>query len=141
MGTVERVTLRATRLRDGSGRVWHVPNGAVLRVANLSKASTAVLDVVVPRNVDLDAVHHQAGLLRQALVRDERVGSTITGAPGDHRIVELADDRLVLRATVATVAGRQTEVEEVGANSSSVRTGPVDWPSRHDRAGLNGPAE
>ena len=40
IGTVERMTLRSTRLRDGDGRVWHVPNGNVLRVANLSKESS-----------------------------------------------------------------------------------------------------
>jgi small conductance mechanosensitive channel len=38
-GTVESVTLRVTRLRDDDGVVWHVPNGAVTRIANLSQAA------------------------------------------------------------------------------------------------------
>ncbi len=37
IGTVENITLRVTRLRDADGVVWHVPNGSVLRVANLSQ--------------------------------------------------------------------------------------------------------
>lgn len=36
-GTVESVSLRATRLRSGDGVVWHVPNGTILRVGNLTK--------------------------------------------------------------------------------------------------------
>jgi small conductance mechanosensitive channel len=36
-GTVESLTLRVTRLRDDQGVVWHVPNGSIVRVANLSR--------------------------------------------------------------------------------------------------------
>ncbi len=36
-GTVESLTLRVTRVRDDDGVVWHVPNGTILRVANLSQ--------------------------------------------------------------------------------------------------------
>ena len=36
-GTVESVSLRATTLRSVNGTVWHVPNGTVLRVGNLSQ--------------------------------------------------------------------------------------------------------
>ena len=37
-GTVESVTLRSTRVRSVDGTVWHVPNGTILRVGNLSQA-------------------------------------------------------------------------------------------------------
>lgn len=43
-GTVESLTLRVTRLRDDAGVVWHVPNGAVTRVANFSAADGARSD-------------------------------------------------------------------------------------------------
>ncbi len=36
-GTVESLTLRVTRVRDDEGVVWHVPNGTIARVANLSQ--------------------------------------------------------------------------------------------------------
>ncbi|MFZ6005688.1 MAG: mechanosensitive ion channel family protein [Actinomycetota bacterium] len=38
-GTVEAVTLRTTRLRDPDGTIWHVPNGQILRVGNLTNSS------------------------------------------------------------------------------------------------------
>lgn len=37
-GTVEAVSLRATRLRDDSGTMWHIPNGLITRVGNKSRA-------------------------------------------------------------------------------------------------------
>ena len=36
-GTVERVSLRVTRVRDDDGVLWHVPNGEIHRVANFSQ--------------------------------------------------------------------------------------------------------
>jgi moderate conductance mechanosensitive channel len=41
-GVVEAVSLRATRLRSNDGTVWHVPNGAILRVGNMSQQVTAI---------------------------------------------------------------------------------------------------
>jgi len=37
VGTIEAVGLRVTRLRDGSGVVWYVRNGEILRVGNHSQ--------------------------------------------------------------------------------------------------------
>src|SRR5690606_4989578 len=54
-GVVEGITLRTTRLRDVEGVLWHVPNGEIKRVGNLSQQwSRAVLDVPVPYETDLD---------------------------------------------------------------------------------------
>jgi small-conductance mechanosensitive channel len=39
-GVVENVTLRVTSLRDDRGVMWHVPNGTVTRIANLSQRQT-----------------------------------------------------------------------------------------------------
>ena len=47
-GTVEAVSLRITRLRDVNGVVWHVRNGEILRVGNMSLGwARAVVDVPV----------------------------------------------------------------------------------------------
>jgi len=56
-GTVEDVTLRMTRLRGADGTVWFVPNGEIRRVGNSSMEwSRALIDVIVARDADLDAV-------------------------------------------------------------------------------------
>ncbi len=53
-GTVENVTLRVTRLRDVSGIVWHIRNGAIEQVGNESQGwARAVVDFPVPYAADL----------------------------------------------------------------------------------------
>jgi small-conductance mechanosensitive channel len=57
IGTVEDVTLRVTRLRDGNGVAWYVRNGEIIRVGNKSQGwSTAIVDVPVPYEESLDRV-------------------------------------------------------------------------------------
>ncbi|MEJ7798342.1 MAG: mechanosensitive ion channel domain-containing protein [Solirubrobacteraceae bacterium] len=43
-GMVEAVSLRTTRLRAEDGTVWHVPNGAIIRVGNKSQGRSAELE-------------------------------------------------------------------------------------------------
>ncbi|MEM7339632.1 MAG: mechanosensitive ion channel family protein [Actinomycetota bacterium] len=53
-GTVEKVSLRVTTLRDVNGTVWHFPNSEISRVGNLSQLwSRAVLDIDVAYDTDL----------------------------------------------------------------------------------------
>ena len=73
-GTVEAITLRRTVLRGVDGTVWHVPNGAVMRVGNRSQQwSQAVLDLRVAPDTDL--AHAQEVI--EATARD-----MVSGRPG-----------------------------------------------------------
>src|SRR5690606_37796789 len=54
-GVVEAVSLRPTRLRSVDGTVWHVPNGEIRRVGNMSQHwSRALLDVQVAYQTDIE---------------------------------------------------------------------------------------
>lgn len=56
-GTVERMTLRITQLRDTEGRAHFIPNGSMTRVVVLSKEfARALVDVEVAYHSDLDRV-------------------------------------------------------------------------------------
>lgn len=55
VGVVEGVSLRTTRLRSVEGTVWHVPNGEIRRVGNMSQHwSRSLLDIEVTYETDLD---------------------------------------------------------------------------------------
>lgn len=55
VGTVERMTLRITQLRDAEGRAHFVPNGSIARVVVLSKDfARALVDVEVDLATDPD---------------------------------------------------------------------------------------
>ena len=74
-GMVEAVSLRTTRLRAEDGTVWHVPNGAIIRVGNKSQGSEPVAEEAV-------AVREADEAQRPSQVtarRDE--GEASTGAP------------------------------------------------------------
>jgi moderate conductance mechanosensitive channel len=54
-GSVEAVTLRATRIRSVDGTVWHVPNGQIQRAGNMSEHwSRALLDIQIALDSDID---------------------------------------------------------------------------------------
>ena len=56
-GTVEDLTLRLTRLRDGDGTLYVIPNSQIATVSNLSRDySVANLPVVVDASANPDAV-------------------------------------------------------------------------------------
>lgn len=98
VGTVEEITLRSTVLRSLNGTVWHVPNGQVQRVGNLSQLwSVALVDVDVAYDTDLTAA-------RQLF---EQAATEVCNRP------EFVDDVL----EPPTVLG----VETLGADGISIR--------------------
>jgi small conductance mechanosensitive channel len=61
-GTVEAVSLRTTRLRAVDGTVWHMPNGEIRRVGNMSQHwSRALLDIEVAYDTELE---HARGVIK-----------------------------------------------------------------------------
>lgn len=109
-GTVERVTLRSVRLRDGLGGVWYVPHGGVARVSNLSKESAVALDLEVARTSSMAAVADEGAALCAALTADSAMTGRLVGEPQVVGLVDLRDDRLVYRLLVGTQPGAQQEV-------------------------------
>ncbi|WP_145228007.1 mechanosensitive ion channel family protein [Rudaeicoccus suwonensis] len=65
IGTVEEVTLRITRVRDGSGVVWYVRNGAIARVGNQSQGWAVGL-IDIPIGYD-ESVEHALQVLRDVV--------------------------------------------------------------------------
>lgn len=71
-GSVERLTLRATYLRDNDGKLHIIPNGEIRTVANVTKDwSRAIAKIGIAYEEDLD----------RALALIERVSLTVTENP------------------------------------------------------------
>jgi moderate conductance mechanosensitive channel len=111
-GSVERITLRSVRLRDGEGRIWHVPHGGIARTANLSKSPRALLDLDVARTSHLDELETAAIRLCAALGSDESVRGALLEAPIIEGLVEVKDDRLIYRVSVETKPGEHERVRK-----------------------------
>ena len=97
-GYVERVTLRTTVLRAPDGRVWHIPNSEIARVANETQNwSRAVIDIGVSYSADLrqaTAVLEQAA---RSLAEEDEWKDHILAAPVVQGVQSLGDDAVILR--------------------------------------------
>jgi small conductance mechanosensitive channel len=110
-GTVEAVSLRTTRLRDVNGTVWHIPNGNILRVGNMSQQwARALLDVSLA--IDTDVEHAQEVIKRVAdgVWNDADWRSAILEEPEVWGVERLGPDAIVLRLVVKTKPSEQFPV-------------------------------
>ncbi|MDH3754690.1 MAG: mechanosensitive ion channel family protein [Acidimicrobiia bacterium] len=112
-GTVEKLSLRVTTLRDVNGTVWHVPNGEIHRVANLSQLwSRAVLDIDVAYEADLRLAEGVIQRVANDLWDDpEWGGDEIIEPPEVWGVQSLGADGVAIRLVVKTQPSTQFAVE------------------------------
>ena len=108
-GVVEEVSLRTTRLRDVNGVVWHIPNGSIGRVGNMTQEwSRMLIDVDVAYETDVDRA---IALLEEVLERfqtREDVQERLLGDPMEiWGVTELGDSSVTIRVVAKTVPGQQ----------------------------------
>jgi moderate conductance mechanosensitive channel len=107
-GVVEAVSLRTTRLRSVDGTVWHVPNGEIRRVGNMSQHwSRALLDVEVAYATDLE--HARAVIKR---VADElwRESEHVLEEPDLWGVEDLGAHAVKIRLVVKTTPSEQWSI-------------------------------
>ena len=111
-GVVERVTLRATRLRATDGTVWHVPNGVVERVGNYTQDfAYAVLDVQVALGLGTDEVERIVERVAQELADDPAWVADVTGRPDLWGVNVLSREGATVRLLLRTAPGAQWRVQ------------------------------
>ena len=111
-GTVENVTLRVTRLRDVSGIVWHIRNGAIEQVGNESQGwARAVVDYPVPYEADLGAIRSLLAEAAQALWDEPDWRVVLLDPPEVWGAQEISGKEVTMRIVAKTAPLRQWEVE------------------------------
>ncbi len=107
-GIVEKLTLRETVLRDLDATVWHVPNGEIDRVGNMSQNwSVAMVDVKVARGTDLPAARALVEKVAVAVAATDPFVEQVIDAPEVLGVQALDVDGVTLRVLVKTLAGYQ----------------------------------
>lgn len=110
-GLVEKVTLRATTLRDVEGKVHIVPNGAIDVVTNMTKQfSRFVLDIGVAYKEDVDHVMAVLKEVGDELAGDPDFASMITEPLEVLGVQDFADSAVVIRVMFTTVPVKQWTV-------------------------------
>lgn len=111
VGTVEAVTLRTTRIRSVDGTVWHVPNGEIRRVGNMSQQwGRAVVDVDVVHDADLDQAMAAMQSAADAVRADEAFASRFLEDPEVQGVQAIGVDGISIRLVAKTLPNEQWEV-------------------------------
>ncbi len=112
VGVVEGISLRTTILRSLDGTVWHVPNGVVQRVGNLSQLwSVAVLDVDVAYQTDLVRARELLHRAADEVCEREEFAPHVIEAPTVLGVERLGADGITLRLTVKVEPGTQWSLQ------------------------------
>lgn len=108
VGVVEAVSLRTTRLRAVDGTVWHVPNGEIRRVGNMSQHwSRALLDVEVAYGTD---VEQAKTVMKEAADEMWREDTAILEEPEMWGVQNLNPNGVQLRLTIKTTPSQQWRI-------------------------------
>ncbi len=110
-GTVEAVSLRTTRLRAVDGTVWHVPNGDIRRVGNMSQHwSRALLDVEVAYDTDIARAKQVMTDVAEAVWRED---DAVLEEPELWGVEQLGSLGVTLRLVVKTTPSQQWRVSRL----------------------------
>ena len=117
VGTIEAVGLRVTRLRDGSGVVWYVRNGEILRVGNHSQGwSTGIVDMSVAYTEDIPRVQRLIGETAAAMAEEDGWKDKIIEPPTVAGVESMTGTSVTIRVIVKCVPnehfGVQRELRE-----------------------------
>lgn len=110
-GVVESVGIRITDIRDVNGTLWHVRNGEIVRIGNISQGwARAIIDLAVPYESDIDEV--QALILKTALeLADEpKWKRLILERPEVWGIESISAEAIVVRLVVKTRTSAKDDV-------------------------------
>ncbi len=110
-GLVEKVTLRATTLRDYEGRVHIVPNGVIDVVTNMTKEySRFVLDIGVAYKEDVDGVMAVLKEIGDEMAGDDKFSRIITAPLEVLGVQDFGDSAVVIRVRFTTIPREQWAV-------------------------------
>ena len=110
-GSVEAVGLRTTRLRDVSGVVWHIRNGEIIRIGNMSQGwSRALLDVAVGYATPVARAREVIKSVADSVWQDEVFGPLVLEEPEVWGVENFGPDAVVVRLVVKTVPLEQWKV-------------------------------
>jgi small-conductance mechanosensitive channel len=111
-GTVERVTLRTTVIRDAQGTLWHVPNSQIDSVANENQQSSrATIEIGVSYTTDLEAAIEVLAQAAQNAADDPNWQRHVKRPPEVQGVETLGDDAVIIRVIVWVDAGERRRFE------------------------------
>jgi small-conductance mechanosensitive channel len=111
VGSVERITLRATWLRDTEGKLVIVPNGDIRLVSNLTAAwAQAIVNLNVDYEADMHRVMRALESAAQKTQADETIRAALLEPPKALGWIGFNDWAVQVQLAAKTVPGKQWNV-------------------------------
>jgi moderate conductance mechanosensitive channel len=108
IGVIEGVTLRSTRIRDVEGTLWHVPNGEIRRVGNMSQQwARVLLDIGVSYGTDVDEAIEIIEAVAVAMAEEEAYRDLFIDAPEVWGVQSLSADSVDIRLVIKVKPAEQ----------------------------------
>lgn len=110
-GTIERVTIRSTILRDGDGNVHFVPNGTIAHVINKTMGYSRVnLTLGVVPETDIDTLSEVIDRIGKKMAEDDEWKEKLIEPPRFLSIGAFSDTSLAVKITAKTQPSTQWAV-------------------------------
>jgi small-conductance mechanosensitive channel len=110
-GTVERITIRSTWIREMNGDLHTVPNGSIAMVSNLTRGWARVtLDIGVGYESNLGQVEQVVNEVGATMYAAEEWKVVLEETPSWIGVTELADSSVTIRCQVKVTSGNQWAV-------------------------------
>jgi moderate conductance mechanosensitive channel len=107
-GVVEGVTLRSTRIRDVTGTLWHIPNGEIRRIGNMSQEwARALLDIGVAYGTDVDVASQLILQVATEMAHEDDYEDVFLDEPEIWGVENLGTDSVDIRLVIKTQPGQQ----------------------------------
>ncbi len=113
-GEVESLGLRTTRLRDKYGTLWHIPNGEIRRVGNMTQSWSKIpMEIDVAYDTDLDLAMETMKTVADGVWNEQLEEATIVEEPVVSGIQNFGADGITIRLSVKTEPGEQWSTARV----------------------------
>jgi moderate conductance mechanosensitive channel len=110
-GTVIRITLRTTVLRDDDGAIHFIPNGNISRAANQTLDYAKVnIEVTLPHGADFDKAEKSINDLGLKMHHEDVWHHTIIQAPYYHGVQTLDKENVTIEVRAKTIPAEQWRV-------------------------------
>lgn len=137
-GTVEEVSLRVTRVRDGNGQVWYVRNGEIITVGNVSQGhSNALVDVAVHYTASAEQVIGIVQGVVDDLDADETWSKHLLEKPTVLGVESIQGETMTIRVSAKCLPNEQWGVQRElrerskrALDEAGIRGPGIAWP-RH----------
>jgi small-conductance mechanosensitive channel len=102
-GVVEGVSLRTTRVRSSNGTLWHIPNGSMQNVGNMSQTwSRALVEFRVTLDTEISHAIDVMNRVAEDLCRDSAYAGLVTSEPEIWAPDAIDTDGILLKVLIKT---------------------------------------